>query len=150
MYAGLSLSEPEDRTATLARQERTLQKVQVCTAWLSASATTRVSSEDAVSTSPSPAHPLPLDDGLFFAVKRMEVDPALMWTTRSCLDDEGPFIVFTRSSFQPVVIKHTAGIGLEVQHNTFLTIFLPIVLVTILVLAPSVCRRNHFAPWPLR
>ena len=55
---------------------------------------TRISSEDAVSTSPSPAHPLPLDDGLFFAVKRMEVDPALMWTTRSCLDDEGPFIVF--------------------------------------------------------
>ena len=81
---------------------------------------TRISSEDAVSTSPSPAHPLPLDDGLFFSVKRMEVDPALMWTTRSCLDDEGPFIVFTRSSFQPVVIKHTAGIGLEVQHNTFL------------------------------
>ena len=55
---------------------------------------TRISSEDAVSTSPSPAHPLPLDDELFFSVKRMEVDPALMWTTQSCLDDEGPFIVF--------------------------------------------------------
>ena len=55
---------------------------------------TRISSEDAVSISPSPAHPLPLDDGLFFSVKRMEVDPALMWTTQSCLDDEGPFIVF--------------------------------------------------------
>ena len=43
--------------STWEHAERTLQKVKVCTAWLSASATTRVSSEDAVSTSHSPAHP---------------------------------------------------------------------------------------------
>ena len=72
------------------------EKAEAATALSSASAPTVVSSGNTGSIVSSPAQPScpSHDERLYFAVKKMKVDPTLPWTTRSPLDDEGPFIVF--------------------------------------------------------